>query len=109
MTDKIFARVEQADFVGRTTELDRILSHAKRESGPYGLAVLAVPSAGTSELLRQTYDRLFIEQEDLIPFYFEIRPDDPTAQNAAIRFLYEFLLQTVAFRRRDAKIGRAHV
>ncbi|MFN0277617.1 MAG: ATP-binding protein [Pyrinomonadaceae bacterium] len=102
-SDKIFARTDSADFVGRAAELDRLLNHAKT-TDTSGLALLAVPSAGTSELLRQTYDRLFSEQEVIIPFYFEIKPSDHNAQNTARRFLYEFLLQTVAFRRRDAKI-----
>ncbi len=102
ISNKIFARAESADFVGREAELDRLLTHAKNGSG--GLVLLAVPSSGTSELLRQVYDRLFDEQEEVIPFYFEVRPSDGTAGNAARRFLYEFLLQTVAFRRRDAKV-----
>ena len=102
--NKIFARTALADFVGRTVALDRLLNHAKGKSGANGLVALAVPSVGASELLRQTYDCLFFEQEDVIPFYFEIRASDRTAQNAARRFLSEFLLQTVAFRRRDAKI-----
>lgn len=104
IVNKIFARADSADFVGREAELDRLLRHAKGKSGANGLVLLAVPSAGTSELLRQTYDRLFDEQEDVIPFYFEIRSSDGSAENAARRFLLEFLLQTVAFRRRDAKI-----
>jgi serine/threonine-protein kinase RsbW len=104
ISNRIFARTYSADLVGREAELDRLLRHAKGESPPNGLALLAVPSAGTSELLRQTYDRSFVEQEDLIPFYFEVSPRDGTAQNAARRFLFEFLLQTIAFRSRDAKM-----
>ena len=77
------------------------MSHA---SGNGGLALLATPSAGTSELLRQAYDRLFFEQENVVPFYFEVASNDGNAQNAARRFLYQFLLQTVAFKRRDASI-----
>jgi len=55
-------------------------------------------------LLRQTYDRLFVEQEAIIPIYFEFKPTDRTAHAAALRFLKEFLTQTVAFRRRDSGI-----
>lgn len=69
-----------------------------------GIVLLSAPSVGASELLRHVYDRLFVEQEDVIPFYFEIRSSDGPARNTALRFLYEFLLQTVAFRRRDARI-----
>jgi len=101
---RILAANEPTDFVGRAAELERLLSHARGESRSEGLMLLAAPFAGVSELLRQTYDRLFIEQNVVIPFYFEIKPSDRTVQNAALRFLCEFLMQTVAFRRRDARI-----
>lgn len=104
ISNKIFARTDSSDFVGREAELDRLLTHAKGKGSTNGLVLLAVPSAGTSELLRQTYDRLFAEQEDVIPFYFEVKASDGTVQNTARRFVSEFLLQMVAFRRRDAKI-----
>ena len=102
--NSIFGRAEPTDFVGRTAELDRLLKHAKGEGDSNGLVLLAVPSAGTSELLRQAYDHLFVAHETSIPFYFEIKASDGTARNAARRFLSEFLLQAVAFRRRDARM-----
>lgn len=40
----------------------------------------------------------------MIPFYFEFRESDATAAGAAQRFLREFLIQTVAFRRNDPDI-----
>ena len=66
--------------------------------------LLAAPSNGASELLRQTYDHLFFEQEEIIPVYFAVRKSDGSAYNAALRFLQSFLVQAVAFRRRDPKI-----
>ncbi len=101
---RIFARNGSGGFIGRTMQLERLLLHAKSVTPSNGIVLLSAPSAGASELLRQSYDRLFVEQEDVIPFYFEIRTSDRTAQNAALRFLCEFLLQTVAFRRRDPHI-----
>jgi serine/threonine-protein kinase RsbW len=98
----IFARCEQSDFIGRNRELERITRHSK--SGSSALTILAAPSAGGSELLRQLYDHLFVEQADIIPFYFEFKLTDANAHTAALRFLKEFLLQTVAFRRNDAGI-----
>lgn len=100
----IFAQTGEADFVGRGVELERLLSHARSTSSAKGLVLLAEPFVGTSELLRQVYDRLFTEQDEVIPFYFEVRASDQSGRNAATRFLREFLMQTVAFRRRDAQI-----
>jgi serine/threonine-protein kinase RsbW len=101
---RIFAQTDAADFIGRDEELNRLLDHAVGKSGSKGLVLLATPSAGASELLRQAFDRLFFIQENVIPFYFEIRASDQTARNTAVRFLREFLLQTVAFRRKDVRI-----
>ncbi len=102
--NSIFARTEPTDFVGRAAELERLLKHAKGEGDSNGLVLLAVPSAGTSELLRQAYDHLFVAHESSIPFYFELKSSDRTAKDSARRFLAEFLLQSVAYRRRDARM-----
>ena len=104
VNNQIFASCDPNDFVGRTAELDRLLSHAAGESRSNGLVLLSAPNSGTSELLRQAYDRFFLDQTDVIPFYFEIRLSDANVRNTAVRFLREFLLQTVAFRRHDTKI-----
>lgn len=99
---RIFAKTDRSDFIGRETHIEKLLKLAENRSG--GIVILAAPAAGASELLRHVYDRLFVDQNEIIPFYFEVRKSDRTAQNAALRFLCEFLLQTVAFRRRDPRI-----
>ncbi len=99
---RIFAKTDQTDLVGRAPYVERLLTHARDGSG--GLLLFAAPRIGTSELLRHVYDRLFSEQGEKVPFYFEFRKSDGTALNAAKRFLREFLLQTVAYRRADPTI-----
>ncbi len=101
---RIFARRDLADFIGRTDELGRLFRHARGESGSMGLVMLAEPGAGASEMLRQVYDVLFADQNEIVPFYFEIKSADRTAVRAAHRFLHEFLMQTIAFRRGDSRI-----
>lgn len=104
---RILARRDAASFVGRSAELEHIVSYAQAENAAEPLVVLAAPHVGATELLRQAYDRLFADQEKVIPFYFEFRASDETPENAAIRFLCDLLLQTVAFRRRDARLIEA--
>jgi len=101
---RIFAGVDLADFIGRASDLDRLFRHARGEGRETGLALLAEPAAGCSELLRQVYDVLFADQNEIVPFYFELRRSDVSAVSAARRFLYEFLLQSIAFRRGDSRI-----
>src|SRR6185369_5584779 len=87
------------EFFGRESELDALLRHAR---GSGGLRLFGAPWAGASELLRQATDRLFFEAGNIIPFYFAFRQSDASARTSAARFLREFLVQTVAFRREDA-------
>jgi serine/threonine-protein kinase RsbW len=102
---KILSGVRAPDFIGRNGELEAILRHAERAADSAGgLLLSSVPSAGASELLKQIYDWLFSEQAEIAPFYFTLEKSDRTAKNAAVRFLTEFLRQTIAFRRRDANI-----
>jgi len=99
---KILSTIGRESLVGRQTELSRLVKHAREESS--GLVLLSAPSSGASELLRQAYDQLFLDQQEIIPVYFEFRQSDGNARMAANRFVSEFLIQTTAFRRRDAGI-----
>src|SRR5687768_6490650 len=109
MTAPSYARIlagrPAVDFVGRDVETERLLAHSHSSSS--GLLVLTAPGAGASELLRQTYDRLFHEHHDTIPFYFAIRPSLGTAREIAESFLKEFIRQLVACRRRESSIMRS--
>lgn len=102
--NKILSVVSAEDFIGRTRELDALLAHAKGTSKTNGFLLLSAPTVGASELLRQTFDEIFHENSETIPFYFALKKSDKNAKQASIRFLQTFLSQTVAFRRQDAKI-----
>ncbi len=100
----IFSTVSSERFIGRKREIDQLLRHARGKSKSNGMLAFAAPGVGLTELLTQTYDRLFINQGDIIPFYFRCRPGDKTPEQFAIRFLQSFLQQAVAFRRNDPNI-----
>lgn len=89
------------DFFGRGREVEALLRHAE---GNGGLRILSPPWAGSSELLRQVFDRLFFDPKEIIPVYYSLRSADGTARNAAVRFLQEFLLQVIAYRRRNPAV-----
>src|SRR2546423_9980602 len=91
-------------FVGRETEIARLLNHAEGFGSANGLALLSAPWSGASELLRQVYDHLFYEQKDIVPIYFAIKKSDATANASARRLAREFLIQLAAFRAADAGI-----
>ena len=102
--EKILANIAAGDFIGRSVELDALLRHANGDGKSNGILVSSAPASGVSEILRQTFDQLFYEQGEIVPFYFALRKSDKTAQQAATRFLQSFLQQIVAFRRGDRKI-----
>jgi serine/threonine-protein kinase RsbW len=104
---RILGRVVPQDFVGRASELDRIMVQAEPTNAGRGLLLLMEPSAGVSELLRQAYDQLFNLRSDVIPIYFAITPHETTAVSAAIEFLNTFVQQYIAFRRNEPVVSNA--
>lgn len=86
---------------GRTDDIEKIYLHAVSGSEPFALSVEGAPGIGTSEVLRGVFDRLFRDQRFVVPFYFQVRPQDGDSRTAASRYLYEFLLQAIAFRKQD--------
>src|SRR4030095_16857326 len=98
---RVLGRVPRHEFVGRATELDRVAAQAKPQKSGRGLLLLMAPSAGVSELLRQTFDQFFNERSEVIPIYFGFTRHETTAVSAAIAFLNNFLQQYLAFRRNE--------
>jgi len=99
--NKLMSVLPAREFFGRERELDELLRHA---DGFGGLRIFAAPWGGASELLRQAADRLFFDRDNVVPFYFAFRPSDRSARKAMARFLREFIVQSIAFRRDDPAI-----
>ena len=106
-TQPVLGRVTRQDFVGRVVELDRVVAQASEAKKGRGLLLLMEPSAGVSELLRQTYDYLFNKRSEVIPIYFAFTRNETTAVSAAIEFLNSFLQQYIAFRRNEPALCHA--
>lgn len=104
-TEKLLLSGVAADkYVGRADDVERLYLHTVSGAEPFRMRVSAPPRAGTSELLRKVYDRLFFEQKFVVPFYFSLRAGDVTAHAAAARYAYQFLLQAIAFRRSEPQL-----
>jgi serine/threonine-protein kinase RsbW len=104
---RILGRVTQQDFVGRASELHRIMAQAEPANEGRGLLLLMEPSAGVSELLRQAYDQIFNRRSNVIPIYFAISRNETTAVSAAIEFLNTFVQQYIAHRRDEPVVSHA--
>lgn len=104
---RILGRVAPEEFVGRAVELADILRHAERSAKGRALLLLLAPSAGVSELLRQSYDALFRRQAQVLPVYFALTRQEKTASGIARHFLHSFLQQYLAFRRNEPSLTHA--
>ncbi|MCS6874072.1 MAG: ATP-binding protein [Pyrinomonadaceae bacterium] len=101
MCNRIYSRVPLQDFIGRNTELDFVIRHSVQGSQANKLLVLAPPTSGLSELLRQVFDILFLSQEEIMPLYFSFSHAQKQARKTAENFLVTLLWQSSAFRRHD--------
>jgi serine/threonine-protein kinase RsbW len=103
----ILGRIAPEEFVGRAGALEQVLRLSAQDKHERGLLLLAAPSSGVSELLRQAYDELFRQHGETIPVYFALSRNDKSAVGAARHFLQTFLLHTIAYRRRDPTLSTA--
>lgn len=104
MGNRLMAKVDRADFIGREREMEVLERHLVSRRASNGMLVLSAPGIGGSELLRQFYDGLFVRADGGVPFYFSFDRSDRNARRCAERFVKEFIRQVVAFRRRDTKL-----
>lgn len=101
-SSRILASRRPAGFVGREAALAELADKA-RGKGFGGTVLLHKPRSGATEMLQQFFDRQFFFAAGPAPVYFAFpRSGEPI--DIARSFLSEFLIQTLAFTRRDAGI-----
>lgn len=103
---KVLGRLHDGEFAGRQAELDRLCELAK-EPLSSNLLVAGAPLTGKTELLRETYDRLFNQTGQCVPIYYAANSASRRASRFPIDYLIQFLLQFIAFRQSNPKILRS--
>ncbi|HYL98655.1 MAG TPA: hypothetical protein VEZ90_06850, partial [Blastocatellia bacterium] len=103
-TENLFGRVAAHEFAGREPELEKICMLAGRNPRTRSAVLLGAPRSGKSELLRQSFDRLFFQAGESAPFYYCLRSDCLTPLLLARDYFAHFLAQFTAFRRTDARL-----
>ena len=119
MTDskskQILSRLSDEDFVDREVEVARVCGLARRSNdrGSHGRESIAIllgaPRAGKTEILRRSFDRLFNECGETLPFYYALRSSCLDPGQFARDYFSQFLAQFVAFRRNDPRLISAAV
>jgi len=98
---RIAATCPPEAYFGRDEELDAVLNTSTE-----GAFVGSVPGGGSSELLRQAYDKMFFSGGSTVPFYFPFKEANESRIETARRSLYQLIVQTTAFRHGDPNIIR---
>jgi len=101
----ILSRVPEAESVDRESAVSRVCEFAKSNFGRRGTNALLLGGArvGKSEILRRTFDRLFNERGDIVPFYYAVNNASLDATSFARDFFSQFVTQLLAFKRNDPK------
>jgi serine/threonine-protein kinase RsbW len=107
---QVLSNVRSGEFFGRDSQLDRLCALAEGPlSGnmPAGnMLVIGPPRVGKTELLRKAFDRLFQGPGPSAPIYYALNSNILEAEEFSADFLVQFLVQFIAFRRKDAQILR---
>lgn len=102
----ILSRLSDDEFAGREVELAKVagLAQAGSPRSVSNSLLLGPPRAGKTEILRKSFDRLFNESGEVIPFFFSLRNSCLDPENFARDYFAELLAQFVAFRRNDSSL-----
>ncbi|HSF24094.1 MAG TPA: ATP-binding protein [Blastocatellia bacterium] len=104
---RILGRLRTDEFVGRESEIERIRAFGTSVVRRPQLAMLRGQTrVGKTELLRQSFDRIFNQSGEVAPTYYALKPDCLSAQAFAQDFAGTFLAQLLAFRQSDPSLLR---
>ncbi|HSB12591.1 MAG TPA: ATP-binding protein [Blastocatellia bacterium] len=102
-SNQVLSRLSNEEFVNREAELSRICSLNNSDSSRLVL-LIGPPRCGKTEILRQSYDRLFHERDNVIPFYYALRRSGIDLETFARDYFSKVLAQFIAFRRNEPKL-----
>jgi len=107
---QILSQLTDENFGGRDRETAKISAIAR--SGPSqhtttDILLLGAPRTGKTEILRKSFDRLFWEGKEVLPFYYSLQDSclDPVV--FARDYFSQCLIQFAAFRRNDPSLIKA--
>src|SRR5580692_3566410 len=107
---QVLSSLRSSEFFGRDAHLDRLCALAEvapSSNTPLGnILVIGPPRVGKTELLKRAFDRLFHHAGPRAPIYYALNPNRLEAEEFSTDYFLQFLVQFVAFRRKDAQILR---
>ena len=92
-------------FTGRKRELDSLLKWVEKIKikTSKSRAILSRRKTGKSALMQRLYNIVFAQNDQVVPFYFEIWEQDQWIADFAKKFFFTFIGQYLAFKTRKPK------
>jgi hypothetical protein len=104
----IFQTVPADEFTDREEIIGRLMLMAARtpRDMTFSTAMVGRRRLGKTAVLEQFYNRLFWEQDEVVPIYFVFEARPMTSTEFAEAYFTNFLRQFIAFRRKDNEMVR---
>lgn len=104
----IFQSVPTDEFTDREEVINLLVKRAINTPRDITLstAIVGQRRLGKTSVMEHTYNRLFWEQDDVVPIYFTFEAKPATSDEFAEVYFANFLRQYVAFRLKDAELAR---
>jgi hypothetical protein len=104
----IFQSVPADEFTDREEIISRLFTMATNTPRDITLSTSMVGQRrlGKTAVLEQLYNRLFWEQDAVVPIYFNFEAKPTTSTEFAWVYFQNFLQQYIAFRRKDDNLAR---
>jgi len=104
----IFQSVPADEFTDREEIIGLLLERARNtpRDMTFSTAIVGQRRLGKTVVLEQVYNRLFWEQDAVVPIYFSFEAKPTTSTEFAHTYFTNFLRQYVAFRRKDDVLAR---
>ena len=104
----IFQSVPADEFTDREEIIGTLIKRAKNtpRDMTFSTGVIGQRRLGKTAVLEQVYNRLFWEQDEVVPIYFNFEAKPTTSTEFAWTYFTNFLKQYVAFRLKDSDLAR---
>ncbi len=102
-TNQFFPMLPESEFFDRDREVEYIVrmglntAHARTRSA----ILFGSRGIGKSEVLKRSYHRLFWEQDDIVPIYYNVSAECLFVSDFVRNYLAEFLRQYLAFKHKE--------
>lgn len=100
-------RIGKGMFTDRESEMALLMDWADSVSreAQKSIALVSPRRYGKTAIMERFYNRIFWERNDLVPFYFELKPDKLYIRNFINQYYLSFLRQFLVYRTKNIELA----